>query len=82
MVVSFSETAEKQYAKLPKPERKKIDRKIELLQLRPISGKKLKGDLQEQYSLKAWPYRILYAVDTKKKILYVLSILHRQGVYK
>ena len=82
MIASFSETAEKQYAKLPKPERKKIDRKIELLQIKPLTGKKLEGVFQEKRSLKAWPYRIIYVIDAKNKNLHVLSVLHRQGAYK
>ncbi|MBU1326953.1 type II toxin-antitoxin system RelE/ParE family toxin [Patescibacteria group bacterium] len=81
MITSFSKTAEKQYAKLPKSEQNKIDRKAELLQHKPLSGKKLEGVLREKRSLKGWPYRIIYIIDTKKKVLYILSILNRQGAY-
>ncbi|MEK7577874.1 MAG: type II toxin-antitoxin system RelE/ParE family toxin [Patescibacteria group bacterium] len=82
MKVSLSDMAEKQYAKLPKSDRQKIDRKIELLQIKPQSGKKLKGELSDGYSLKAWPYRIIYHIDTFKKIVWITSILHRQRAYK
>lgn len=82
MIASFTGPAEKQYAKLPSSERKKIDRKIELLELKPYAGKKLEGVFAEKRSLKAWPYRIIYWIGPKKKILYIVSILHRQGAYK
>lgn len=82
MKVLFSEAAEKQYAKLPKTEWKKIDRKIALLQLTPLSGKKLEGVLREVRSLNAWPYRIIYLIDKTKKVIWIVSVLHRQGSYK
>lgn len=78
--VVISNKASKDYSKLPKNEQKKISRKISLLSENPLAGKKLEGKLKDQYSVRAWPYRIIY-IQGKDKI-FILRILHRQGAYK
>lgn len=70
----------KQLAKIPRVEQKKIIRKLEILTLEPYSGKPLRGDYNGFYSLKAWPYRIIYIIE--KKGILVFSIKHRQNSYK
>lgn len=45
-------------------------------------GKPLGGDLEGKFSLRVWPYRIIYEIYRKKLIIYIISIAHRQGVYK
>ena len=81
MRVIVTPRAEKELLKLPKTERKKVQKKLLLLETNPFVGKKLGGEFQERYSLRSWPYRIIYLINDKTKILYVISILHRQGVY-
>ncbi len=70
----------KQLKKLPLSERKKVIRKLELLSQDPLSGKSLRGELQGLYSLRVWPYRIIYEINGKEIIIY--SVMHRQSVYK
>lgn len=82
MQLIITPKAQKHFGKLPKPEQKKIIKKLSVLADDPLSGKKLEGDLQEIRSIRAWPYRILYYIDTKNKTVYITSILHRQGAYK
>ncbi len=48
----------------------------------PYLGKALKGDLEEKFSLRVWPYRIIYEIYKKKLVVYVISIAHRQGAYR
>lgn len=72
--------AEKQYNKLPFKEKQKIKKKFLLLENEPLSGKKLSGQYAELRSLQAWPYRIIYYI--KKKEIFIVTIAHRQGVYK
>jgi mRNA-degrading endonuclease RelE of RelBE toxin-antitoxin system len=45
-------------------------------------GKPLLGDLEGYFSLRVWPYRIIYKVYEKKLIVYVIEITHRQEAYK
>lgn len=61
---------------------KKLLRAIELLKTDPFRGKKLQGRLSGIYSLRVWPYRILYEVHRQEILVIVLHIGQRQGVYK
>ena len=58
----------------------KIDNAKKLLANNPYIGKKLKGELTGQYTLRIWPYRILYQIH--KDVIVIKSIKHRQGAYK
>lgn len=82
MKVKVTEEAQKQFAHLPKSQQIKIKRKLQYLENAPILGKKLEGELANYYSLRAWPYRIIYRIDVIAKEITIRSILHRQGAYK
>lgn len=79
MKVFLTSEAEKQLQKLPPAQRKKVEKKLLVLEQSPLAGKKLSGEYVMTRSLKVWPYRIIY---TDKKDVVVLSILHQQGAYK
>jgi mRNA-degrading endonuclease RelE of RelBE toxin-antitoxin system len=64
-----------------KKEISKIQQRIKLLESDPYLGKKLGGKFAGAYSLRAWPYRILYIIKKEQRAIFVVSILHRQGVY-
>lgn len=81
MRVILSKSAEKNYIDLPKPEQKKVKRKLALLAEQPHAGKKLGGELAEFRSIRAWPYRIIYVVNEAKERVEVRVIEQRQGVY-
>ena len=80
MEIFYKPSVSKQLKKIPKSEIKKIAKKLILLAENPYSGKPLKREFEGEYSLKVWPYRIIYHVQGKKII--ILSIAHRQNVYK
>lgn len=80
--IIFTKTAEKSFLKLPLKIKKKIVKAVDKLTNNPLSGEKLKGEFAGQYKLYAWPYRIIYIFSAAEKILTVLEIKHRQGVYK
>lgn len=82
MEVIITPKAEKQYQHLPKSEQTKIKKRLYLLKKNPKEGKKLSGLLSKTRSLRAWPYRIVYYIDEKQKKIYIVTIAHRQGVYK
>jgi mRNA interferase RelE/StbE len=52
------------------------------LEANPYLGKALVGKLKTYYSLRVWPYRIIYKIYKNKLIVYVIDIGHRQGIYK
>lgn len=74
--------ATKQFKHLPIPEQIKLKKKLTTLEIDPFSGKKLSGELAELRSLRVWPYRIIYYIDTKKQNIFITSIIHRQEAYK
>lgn len=82
MEVIITPKALKQYNHLPKIEQIKIKKKLFLLKQNAQEGKKLSGEYTELRSLRVWPYRIVYFIDNKVKKIYVVTIAHRQGVYK
>lgn len=47
----------------------------------PHAGKKLRGELEGQNSLRIWPYRIVYYVTEDKNIT-VTDIGHRKDIYR
>lgn len=79
--IILSKEAEKDFAGLTEREKKKVFKKFTLLRNQPYSGKKLVGKLKGLYSLRAWPYRIIYEVIKAKKIT-VHKIIHRQRAYR
>jgi mRNA-degrading endonuclease RelE of RelBE toxin-antitoxin system len=82
MKVFLTAEVRKQLEKIPRNQRSKIYRKFEVLGENPGIGKKLKGEMADKHSLRAWPYRILYILDRNKDRILVVSIAHRQGIYK
>lgn len=82
MQVIITPKAQKHFEHLSKSDQTKINKKLSALENDPFSGKKLSGELKEQRSLKAWPYRIIYYINFLENNLYVTAIIHRQGAYK
>lgn len=80
MKLEYKPVVIKQLKKLPPVEKKKVIRKLELLSKDPQTGKVLKGELEGLYSLRAWPYRIIYEIKHDSIIVY--SVAHRRSVYK
>ena len=81
-IVSLTDEAKKNIYRLPKHEQKKVKKKLLILAQNPYLGKKLNGELESFYCLRAWPYRILYKIYQNQLLITVLKIAHRQGVYK
>jgi len=81
MKLIITPKAEKQFVKLPKIEGKKVIKKLDLLIREPFVGKKLSGDLEGYFSVRSWPYRIIYHINKSKRVIWIDSIVHRQGAY-
>ena len=78
--IIITDKAIKDLRKIPRREQKKIKKKLFLLKENIFSGKKLAKDLKNYYSLRAWPYRIIYEII--KGDVWVVKVQHRQGVYR
>ncbi|MCX6758770.1 MAG: type II toxin-antitoxin system RelE/ParE family toxin [Candidatus Nealsonbacteria bacterium] len=47
----------------------------------PYAGKKLEGRHLGQWSMRIWPYRIIYSIHKNELLVIVIAIGHRQGIY-
>ncbi len=73
---------EKTLENLPKKDATKIALAINSLQDDPFLGKRLEGELLGFYSLRVWPYRIIYEIKKKELIIFIIKIGHRKDIYK
>lgn len=80
--VELRPKARKELARLPREHQRRIGVAIDMLSEDPFIGKKLEGKFRGAWTLRVWPYRIIYRVDQRTITVEVLKIGHRQGVYK
>ena len=74
--------ARKNLDKIPEDYRMRIIAILDEIVLDPFSGKKLSGKKKGQYSVRVWPYRIIYIIKKMELIILVIDIDHRKGVYR
>lgn len=79
--VVLRKTAQKNLEKIDARYKHRIVLALVELSKNPYIGKRLEGQLRDFYSLRVWPYRIIYQVFNKELIIFVAQIKHRQGVY-
>jgi len=60
----------------------RIDKALEFLKSNPFLGKPLKDKLKGKYSLRVGIYRIIYSVEKRELIIYILDIGHRREIYR
>jgi mRNA interferase RelE/StbE len=80
--VLLTKKAERSLAKAPVAVREKIIRSLTLLETDPFVGKPLKAEFEGLWTLRAWPFRIIYEIKKGKLIVLVLVIAHRKDVYR
>lgn len=79
--IRFTAESRKSFEKLrDRKLQSRITQALQKLSQSPFSGKKLQGRLKDTYSLRVWPYRILYEFDKEKDII-ITDIRHRKDVY-
>ena len=80
--VNLSSEAEKDLNAIDKKIKPKIISALLNLRNNPFAGKKLSGRLRNCYSLRVWPYRIIYLLDKKELLVLVIRIGQRSKVYR
>lgn len=80
MVLKYKPQAVKDIKKLSIPEKRKVIRKLQALAKDERSGKPLKGEFEGLWSIRAWPFRIIYEI--RKKDIVVYTVKHRQSAYR
>lgn len=79
--ISLTKTSQKELSNFNKSDYKKIIKRINNLYDSPYLGKKLKGELSEFYSYRAWPYRIIYQINKELNQIIIIAVSHRQSSY-
>lgn len=80
--IYFRESVEKDFRTIPKPDLRKILRRIDSLAAdpRPAGCEKLTG--QERYRIRQGHYRIVYSVQDKEVTVWIVKVGHRKDVYR
>ena len=73
--------AQQELAHLPKDDYQRVKETIRSLREnpRPRAAKKLRG--REGWRIRVGNFRVIYELDTEKKLILVLHIGHRRNVY-
>ncbi|MFH0774487.1 MAG: type II toxin-antitoxin system RelE/ParE family toxin [bacterium] len=83
--IEFSNIAFQELERIYKTEKRlyfRLIAAIETVQTDPYRGKKLKGKLKEDYSLRVGEYRIIYTIRKDRLIVYIIDIGHRREIYR
>jgi len=80
--VLLSKQAEKFYDRLQRNVRVRVREALVGLENQPYAGKRLHGELKENYSLRVGKIRIVYTVSEKDKTIYVIAIGLRKTIYE
>lgn len=81
--IEFAKPAMKQFKALPPQTQQRLKPKIDALSCepRPVGMVKLSGK-EDLYRIRVGNYRIIYAIEDKQLLVLVLTIGHRQEVYR
>lgn len=75
-------SAQKNMEKFPKKDQKRIAQAIDSLSSDPFRGKQLHAEQKGKWSIRVWPYRIVYTIEKEIVTVTVLRIGHRKDVYR
>ncbi len=81
MPLFLTRTFQKNFERLPKDSRDKIEAALLELSSNPLMGKRLLGQLDGEFSLRVGSYRIIYFID-KEKNIWAETVRHRKEVYR
>jgi mRNA interferase RelE/StbE len=81
MALFLTRTFQKSFCRLPKNIQPKVEAALREIYSNPVTGKRLLGDLEGEFSLRVGAYRIIYFLDEKNNI-WVETVRHRKEVYR
>ena len=80
--VIFTKRANKDYKKLSVKDQNRVAECIEDLHQQPFAGKKLDGEHDGYWSIRVWPYRIIYTIEKHIITVMIVAIGYRKDVYR
>ena len=69
--------ARKNFNKIPEPYRSRLIATLDEIVANPYHAKALSGDRKGEYSVRVWPYRIIYRIYKQELVIVVVEIDHR-----
>jgi addiction module RelE/StbE family toxin len=80
--IFLTHEAKKDLARIPKVREGLVLAALAALERDPHLGKPLTGPLKGLRSQRVWPYRIVYRIEQKRLVVFVVSIPHRKDAYR
>jgi len=80
--VFLSRQAEKFYRKLKKNVKARVREALTILESKPYAGKRLHGELRQNYSMRVGKIRIIYTISEKAKTVYIVAMGPRKTIYQ
>jgi mRNA-degrading endonuclease RelE of RelBE toxin-antitoxin system len=80
--VVLSRQAERLFKKLERNDKTNVSGCLISLEEDAYAGKRLHGDLKENFSLRVGKPRIIYSVSEKDKVVNIIAIGPRRSVYQ
>ncbi|MFH0739877.1 MAG: type II toxin-antitoxin system RelE/ParE family toxin [bacterium] len=78
--INLSSRARHNLKRIPMPWQARIVEAIDAISQNPFLGIKMWGELDNKRKVRIWPYRILYEVNEKQAVIYILNIGHRGSI--
>lgn len=82
MEIVFKKSAEKELLSLPRPLAKRIFQKISLLAHNPYGQGSQKLEEGRGYRTRIGDHRVVYTIDKKNRIIFIIKIGHRREIYR
>jgi mRNA interferase RelE/StbE len=83
--IVFQKSAYKEYQKLPKKVKSKIDESLEILSISPFNDilkfKKIRGK-DNHYRIRVGNYRVVYTPREDTLVIRIIRVGHRKDIYK
>ena len=80
--VRIKQSAARELADIPQPDRRRLIAAIDRLGEEPMSGTPLKGDLLGLRRRRVGDYRILYELLNDELVVLVVRVAHRRNAYR
>jgi len=78
--IKIPKRVSKNLEKIPLPWRERIHKTLDLLEVSPYLGDKMRGKYSGCYKVRVWPYRIIYKFRYGQLIIDVIEIDHRGSI--
>jgi len=81
--IEFLASAEKEFLRLPKPDRQRVGQRIDALSIdpRPPGSAKMSGH-KNLWRIRVGDYRVVYSIEEIPRVVSITRVAHRREVYR